>query len=56
MEQLFLHFFNNLSSSPSSSSVTFPKKLALYLKDVELFKATFKGFLASFIGDSTLLN
>ena len=38
------------------ASVAFPKRLALYLKDVELSKATFKVFPASFIGDSSLLN
>ena len=37
-------------------SVAFHKRLALYLKDVELSKATFKGFSSSFIGDSSLLN
>ena len=47
-------FFNDLSLP--SASVAFTKKLALYLKDVELSKGTFKGFSASFYGDSSLLN
>ena len=47
-------FFNDQSSS--AASFAFPKRLALYLKDVELSKTTFKGFLASSIGDSSLLN
>ena len=51
MEQLFLYFFIGLSLP--SASVAFPKRLALYLKDVELSKATFKGFSASFVGDCT---
>ena len=29
----------------------FPQRLALYLKDVELSKATFKGFSALLTGD-----
>ena len=37
-------FFNDLSL-PSASGA-FPKRLSLYLKDVELSKATFKGFSA----------
>ena len=45
VEQLFLHFFNDLSSS--AAVVAFPKILDLYLKDVELFVATLIGFLAS---------
>ena len=48
VEQLFLYFFNDLSL-PSALP-------ALYLKDVELSKATLLGFPASFIGDSSLLN
>ena len=37
-----------------SASSAFPKRLTLYLKDVELSKATLLGFPASFIGDSSL--
>ena len=47
VEQLFLHFFNDLSSA---AVVAFPKILDLYLKDVELFVATLIGFLASCLG------
>ena len=47
-------FFNDLSLP--SASVAFPKRLAFYLKDLELYKATLLGFPASFIGDSSLLN
>ena len=54
MEQLFLYFFKDLSLP--SASVAFPKRLALYLQDVELSKATFKMFPVSFVGDSSLLN
>ena len=45
-------FFNNFYIF----LVAFSKRLALYLKDAELSKATFKRFPASFIGDSSLLN
>ena len=51
MEQLFLYFFNDLSLP--SASVAFPIRLAFYLKDVELSKATFEVSSASFIGDSS---
>ena len=47
-------FFHDLSLP--SASVALPKILALYLKDLELSKATFKRFPALFIGDSSLLN
>ena len=47
-------FFHDLSLP--LASVAFPKRLVLYLKDYEWFKATFKGFLSLFVGDSSLLN
>ena len=49
MEQLFSQFFNDLSLL--STTVAFLKIPDLYLKDDELSKATFLGFLALFIGD-----
>ena len=47
-------FFNVLSLP--SAQVAFPKRLALYLEDVKLSKATLLGFPASFVGGSSLLN
>ena len=47
-------FFSDLSSL--SPSVAFHKKLALYLKDDELFKAILGGFPALFTEVSSLLN
>ena len=55
------HFFIALPistqvASVPLTSVDFPMKLDLYLKDVELFVETLSGFPSFVTGDSSLLN
>ena len=51
MEQQFLYFFNTPSLS---SAAGFPRILAMFLNDHELFVVTMSGFPLSFTEDSSI--